>query len=220
MENRLSMRLVLPRLYVILDSALLTISVEDCAQEFADAGVRLLQYRAKDVPALNMLNVSRTLASLLVPRGVSFIVNDRPDIAILAEATGVHVGQEDLGVESARELVGKEKLVGVSTHNLEQFQAAAETSADYIAVGPVFATSSKVNPDPVVGTEFVRRVRDLCEKPIVAIGGITLENAASVIKAGADCVAVISDILRAPDRGRRAKQYLEILGSENRSVTA
>ena len=214
------MRLVLPRLYVILDSALLTIPVEDCAQEFADAGVRLLQYRAKDVPALNMLNVSRTLASLLVPRGVSFIVNDRPDIAILAEATGVHVGQEDLGVESARELVGKEKLVGVSTHNLEQFQAAAETSADYIAVGPVFATSSKANPDPVVGTEFIRRVRELSDKPIVAIGGITLENAASVIVAGADCVAVISDILRAPDRGRRAKQYLEILGSENRSVTA
>jgi thiamine-phosphate pyrophosphorylase len=214
------MRLVLPRLYVILDSALLTIPVEDCAQEFADAGVRLLQYRAKDVPALNMLNVSRTLASLLVPRGVSFIVNDRPDIAILAEATGVHVGQEDLGVESARELVGKEKLVGVSTHNLEQFQAAAETSADYITIGPVFATSSKVNPDPVVGTEFIRRVRELSDKPIVAIGGITLENAASVIVAGADCVAVISDILRAPDRGRRAKQYLEILGSENRSVTA
>jgi thiamine-phosphate pyrophosphorylase len=214
------MRLVLPRLYVILDSALLTIPVEDCAQELADAGVRLLQYRAKDTPALNMLSVSRRLASLTIPRGVSFIVNDRPDIAILAEATGVHVGQEDLGVEPARELVGKEKLVGVSTHNLEQFQAAAETSADYIAVGPVFATSSKVNPDPVVGTEFIRRVRDLSEKPIVAIGGITLENAASVIKAGADCVAVISDILRAPDRGQRAKQYLELLGSENRTATA
>ena len=214
------MRLVLPRLYVILDSALLTIPVEDCAQELADAGVRLLQYRAKDVPALHMLTVSRTLASLLVSRGVSFIVNDRPDIAILADATGVHVGQEDLDVEATRELVGKEKLVGVSTHNLEQFQAAAETSADYIAVGPVFATSSKANPDPVVGTEFVRRVRDLSDKPIVAIGGITLENAASVIKAGADCVAVISDILRAPDRGQRAKQYLEILGSENRRTTA
>jgi thiamine-phosphate pyrophosphorylase len=214
------MRLVLPRLYVILDSALLTIPVEDCAQELADAGVRLLQYRAKDVPALHMLTVSRKLASLIIPRGASFIVNDRPDIAILADATGVHVGQEDLGVESAREVVGKEILVGVSTHNLEQFQAAAETSADYIAVGPVFATSSKVNPDPVVGTEFVRRVRDLSDKPIVAIGGITLENAASVIKAGADCVAVISDILRAPDRGRRAKQYLEILGSENRRATA
>jgi thiamine-phosphate pyrophosphorylase len=214
------MRLVLPRLYVILDSALLTIPVEDCAQELADAGVRLLQYRAKDTPALNMLNVSRKLASLAIPRGISFIVNDRPDIAILAQATGAHVGQEDLDVEAAREVVGTEKLVGVSTHNLEQFRAAAETSADYVAVGPIFATSSKANPDPVVGTEFIRRVRDLSDKPIVAIGGITLENAASVIEAGADCVAVISDILRAPDRGQRAKQYLEILGSENRKARA
>jgi thiamine-phosphate pyrophosphorylase len=213
------MRLVLPRLYVILDSALLSIPVEDCAQELADAGVRLLQCRAKDVPALNMLQISRKLASLMIPRGVSLIVNDRPDIAIMAEATGVHVGQEDLEVEATREFVGKEKLIGVSTHNLEQFQAAAETSADYIAVGPIFATSSKANPDPVVGTEFIRRVREWSEKPIVAIGGITQQNAASVIKAGADCVAVISDILRAPDRGQRAKQYLEILGSENRSAT-
>ena len=214
------MRLVLPRLYVILDSALLTIPVEDCAQELADAGVRLLQYRAKDTPALNMLNASRKLASLAIPRGISFIVNDRPDLAILAEATGAHVGQEDLDVEATRGLVGKEKWVGVSTHNLEQFRAAAETSADYVAVGPIFATSSKANPDPVVGTEFIRRVRDLSDKPIVAIGGITLENAASVIEAGADCVAVISDILRAPDRGQRAKQYLEILGSENRKARA
>ena len=214
------MRLVLPRLYVILDSALLTIPVQDGAQELADAGVRLLQYRAKDVPALNMLNTCRKLAALMAPRQVSFIVNDRPDIANLAEATGVHVGQEDLDVEPARDLVGKEKVVGISTHNLEQFRVAAKTSADYIAVGPIFATLSKANPDPVVGTEGIRRVRDLSDKPIVAIGGITLGNAASVIEAGADCVAVISDILRAPDRGQRAGQYLEMLGSENRSVKA
>ena len=115
---------------------------------------------------------------------------------------------------------GTEKWVGVSTHNLDQFRAAAATSADYIAVGPVFATSSKANPDPVIGTEFIRRVRDLTDKPIVAIGGITLENAAAVIQAGADCVAVISDILRAPDRGARAKQYLETLGAANHTATA
>jgi thiamine-phosphate pyrophosphorylase len=214
------MRLVLPRLYVILDAALLTTPVEDGAQELADAGVRLLQYRAKGEPALNMLNTCRKLAALMAPRQVSFIVNDRPDIANLAEATGVHVGQEDLDVEPARDLVGKEKVVGISTHNLEQFRAAAKTSADYIAVGPIFATLSKADPDPVVGAELIRRVRDLSDKPIVAIGGITLRNAASVIQAGADCVAVLSDILRAPDRGRRARQYLELLGSENRSVKA
>ncbi len=214
------MRLVLPRLYVILDSALLNVPVQDCARELADAGVRLLQYRSKTEPALNLLNFSRSLASLLIPRGVSFVVNDRPDIAVMAGASGVHVGQDDLGVEAARALVGNEKLVGVSTHNLQQFRAAAATSADYIAVGPVFATSSKANPDPVTGTEFIRQVRDLSDKPIVAIGGITLENAASVIQSGADCVAVISDVLRSPDRGLRVKQYLETLGAANHTATA
>ena len=118
----------------------------------------------------------------------------------LSGADGVHVGQDDLSAEQARAIVGEEKLVGVSTHNLEQFREAAATSADYIAVGPIFATKSKANPDPVVGTELIRQVRSLTEKPIVAIGGITLETAASVIEAGADCVAVISDILRAADR--------------------
>ena len=212
------MRLVLPRLYVILDSGLLTIPAQDCAQELAGAGVRLLQYRNKVAPARELLNSSRNLASLLAPLGVSFIVNDRPDVAVLAGASGVHVGQDDLEAEQARELVGKEKWVGVSTHNLEQFQKAAATSADYIAVGPVFSTSSKANPDPVIGTEFVRRVRGLTEKPIVAIGGITLETAASVIEAGADCVAVISDIPLAPDRGRRARQYLDLLGAANHAA--
>ena len=212
------MRLVLPRLYVILDSGLLTIPAQDCAQELAGAGVGLLQYRNKVAPARELLISSRNLASLLTPLGVSFLVNDRPDVAVLAGASGVHVGQDDLEAEQARELVGKEKWVGVSTHNLEQFQKAAATSADYIAVGPVFSTSSKANPDPVIGTEFVRRVRGLTEKPIVAIGGITLESAASVIEAGADCVAVISDILLAPDRGRRARQYLELLGAANHAA--
>jgi thiamine-phosphate pyrophosphorylase len=214
------MRLVLPRLYVILDSALLTIPVQDCAQELADAGVRLLQYRAKKASARGLLNSSQKLASQLVPAGISFVVNDRPDVAVLAGATGVHVGQDDLEVEQARSLVGKDNWVGVSTHNLEQFRAAAATSADYIAVGPVFATSSKASPDVVVGSEFVRRVRDLSEKPIVAIGGITLDNAASVIAAGADCVAVISDVLRASDRGLRARQYLETLSAGNNREAA
>ena len=212
------MRLVLPRLYVILDSALLTIPVQDCAQEFANAGVRLLQYRNKEASARKLLSTTRELAALLGPHGVSFIVNDRPDVAVLAGASGVHVGQDDLEPEQARGLVGKDKLVGVSTHNIEQFHAAAATSADYIAVGPIFATFSKANPDPVVGTELIRRVRGLTAKPIVAIGGITAENAASVIDAGADCVAVISDVLRAADPGKRARQYLELLGAANHAA--
>jgi thiamine-phosphate pyrophosphorylase len=137
---------------------------------------------------------------------------------VLAGADGVHVGQDDLSVEQARALAGKGKWVGVSTHNLEQFQSAAATSADYIAVGPVFRTSSKAHPDPVIGTEFIRQVRGLTDKPLVAIGGITLENAAAVIEAGADCVAVISDILRAREPGRRARQYLDLLDAGNHAA--
>jgi len=211
-------RLVLPRLYVILDSALLSLPVQDCAQSLADAGVRLLQYRSKAASARELLHPSQNLASLLAPRGVAFVVNDRADVAVLAGASGVHVGQEDLSVEQARGLVGDDRWVGVSTHNLEQFQSAAATSADYIAVGPVFATSSKAHPDPVVGIEFVQRARALTDKPVVAIGGITLENSAAVIAAGADSVAVISDILRARNPGERARQYLDLLGAANHAA--
>jgi thiamine-phosphate pyrophosphorylase len=198
---------------------LLPISAQDCAQELAEAGVRLMQYRNKTASARELLDTSRSLASLLSPLGVSFLVNDRPDVAMLAGADGVHVGQEDLAGKQARSLVGPKKWVGISTHNLEQFQEAAATSADYIAVGPIFTTSSKANPDPVVGTELIRRVRGLTDKPIVAIGGISLETAALVIEAGADSVAVIGDILRAPDRTLRARQYLEILGAANRAAS-
>lgn len=177
----------------------------------AEAGVRLLQYRDKCAPARQYLESCRELAEMLCPRGVSFFVNDRPDVAFLAGASGVHVGQEDLDVESARRVAGRDKLVGVSTHNLEQFKRAAASSADYIAVGPVYTTSTKTNPDPVVGVDFLRRVRPLTDKPIVAIGGITLERAAAVIEAGADSVAVISGILSAPDPGEHARQYIKTL---------
>jgi len=146
------------------------------------------------------------------------IVNDRADVAALAGANGVHVGQEDLGVEQARAVIGDSRWIGVSTHNLEQFERATGTSADYIAVGPVFSTATKTNPDPVVGIDFIRRVRALTEKPIVAIGGITLERAAEVIEAGADSVAVISDILRAPDPGARASQYIHVLEAANHAA--
>src|SRR5271167_2232360 len=205
------MRLVLPRLYVILDAALITSPERDCALSLAEAGVRLLQYRNKCAPARHYFDSSRALAEMLCPNGVSFFVNDRPDVTSLAGASGVHVGQDDLDVEQAHRVVGPDKLVGVSTHNLEQFERAAASSADYIAVGPVFSTSSKANPDPVVGVDFIRRVRSLTDKPIVAIGGITLERAASAIEAGADSVAVISGILSAPNPAQRARQYLETL---------
>ena len=208
-------RLVLPRLYMILDAALLTVLETECAQELAAAGVRLLQYRNKGASACELFESSKRLSSLLIPQGVTFVVNDRADVAAAAEASGVHIGQADLGAKAARSVIGTGKLLGVSTHNLDQFKEAAGTSADYIAVGPIFATSTKANPDPVVGLEFLRRVRPLTDKPIVAIGGITLDHAAEVIQAGADCVAVIRDILLARDPGRRVRQYIELLEAAN-----
>jgi len=198
---------------VILDAALLTVPETDCARNLVDAGVRLLQYRNKSASSRELFESAKKLSAQLQPQGVSFVVNDRADVAALVDADGIHVGQRDLSVESARLLVGPSKWVGVSTHNLEQFERAAATSADYIAVGPVFSTSTKINPDPVIGIDFIRTVRTLTEKPIVAIGGITLDRAAQVIRAGADSVAVISDILLAPDPGKRARQFLEILES-------
>jgi thiamine-phosphate pyrophosphorylase len=207
------MRLVLPRLYVILDAALLKQSEKVCAENLAAAGVRLLQFRDKRASPRELLRKSRGLAELLSPQGVTFFVNDRADVASLAGASGVHVGQEDLAVEQARVVIGEAKLVGVSTHNREQFARAAKTAADYIAVGPIFATQTKENPDPVVGLELLRQVRRSTDKPIVAIGGITLERAAEVIAAGADSVSVISDILQAPEPAARAAQYLELLGN-------
>ena len=211
-------RLVLPRLYVILDAALLTVPETDCAQELATAGVRLLQYRNKRASARELFETSKKLLLLLSPLGVSLVVNDRPDVAAVAGANGVHVGQEDLGVEEVRRVVGAEKLVGVSTHNLEQFERAAASSVDYIAVGPIFTTGTKSNLDPVVGTQFIREVRPLTDKPIVAIGGITLQRAPEIIESGADSVAVISDILGAPEPRKRARQYIDLLGPANHAA--
>jgi thiamine-phosphate pyrophosphorylase len=212
------MRLVLPRLYVILDATLLKNSPDDSARELAAAGVRLLQYRNKSASAKELLQTSRWLVSSLESSNTALIVNDRPDVAALSGARGVHVGQDDLDAKQARAVVGNTMWVGVSTHNVEQFRRAAATSADYIAIGPIFATSSKANPDPVVGLEMIHKVRGLTDKPIVAIGGITLERAKAVIEAGADSIAVISDVLLTRNPGERARQYLDVLGETNRAA--
>jgi len=202
---------LLSRLYVILDNALLREPVTQLAAKLMDAGVRVLQYRAKSAPARETFAISKELAQLTRKHQANFFVNDRPDLSYLAGAHGVHVGQEDLSVEQARAIVGPNRWVGVSTHNRQQFVQAAATSVDYVAIGPIFSTTSKANPDPVVGTELLRQLRPLTDKPIVAIGGIRLDRAAEVIEAGADAVAVISDVLRAPDPAEQARRFLEAL---------
>jgi thiamine-phosphate pyrophosphorylase len=207
------MNLVFPRLYAIIDPGLLTTSELVLAETLARSGVELIQYRNKTVPSRQFFEISRQLAVALAPRGVRFIVNDRPDIALLAGAGGVHVGQDDLGVEEARAICGSQKWIGISTHSLEQVVAADRTSADYIAVGPIFPTTTKENPDAVVGTELLRQARQITKKPLVAIGGITLERAAEVYRAGADSLAVIRDLICAASPGDRAHSYLDVAAS-------
>jgi thiamine-phosphate pyrophosphorylase len=199
-----------PVLYAILDPSLISIPIVRFAENLAASGVQLIQLRDKQAASAQLFAQSRDLAAALRPTGAKFIVNDRADIAAVADASGVHVGHDDLPPEAAREIVGTSRWVGVSTHNIEQFAEAGATSADYIAVGPVFPTASKANPDPVVGLELLRAARKLTNKPIVAIGGITLERAASVFEAGADSVAVIRDLLCAADPTVRAREFMAI----------
>lgn len=200
----------LPRLYPILDSSCRSSTPElmVLAEDLAGAGCTLLQYRNKSGNARIMLEQARDLKQRLGST-VRLIMNDRADLCLAAEFDGVHVGQDDLSPESVRKIVGPGRWLGVSTHNPEQLREAALTSADYLAIGPVFSTSSKDNPDPVVGLEGVRRARALTRKPLVAIGGITRSNAVSVIEAGADSVAVISDLIRDPRKS--AEEFLGIL---------
>lgn len=206
-------RLALPPLYVILDAALLSSDPISQTRNLIDAGVRLFQYRNKIAPARELLHASQALCITARQHGATFLVNDRPDVARLAGANGVHLGQKDLNVQASRQIVGGDAIIGLSTHNLEQFQAAIDADPDYIAVGPIYPTDSKKNPDPVVGVDFLRRVRKLTQKPIVAIGGITLERAREVMEAGADSIAVVSDILKAKNPAGRVRQYLEILSA-------
>jgi thiamine-phosphate pyrophosphorylase len=178
------------------------------ARELVTGGCTLLQYRNKSGNARVMLEQAREVKRR-VGGNVKLIMNDRADFCLVAEFDGVHVGQDDLSPESVRGIIGPERWLGVSTHNPEQVREADRTSADYLAIGPVFSTSSKERPDPVVGLEGVRRARQLTRKPLVAIGGITLGNAASVIEAGADSVAVISDLLREPRKS--AEEFFRVL---------
>jgi thiamine-phosphate pyrophosphorylase len=200
-----------PALYAILDATpnQPTASVLSLAQRLADAGVQLIQLRAKHVTARQFQEIANALIAA-TPANVKIIINDRPDIASITHAAGVHVGQEDLPVSAARQICPAPQWVGISTHNLEHLRAANDTSADYIAVGPIYPTTSKENPDPVVGLHLIRAARKLTWKPLVAIGGITINSAFEVFHAGADSVAIISDLLNAKDPVQRAREYLSV----------
>jgi thiamine-phosphate pyrophosphorylase len=204
-----------PRLYPIIDQGLLRqhgIVAGRIAEELKAAGVMLLQYRNKIEEPDSILRRASVIWEVFAGSSCRLILNDHADLVKSAGFGGVHVGQGDLQPEDARRVVGAKRWVGVSTHNDEQVRVADATSADYIAVGPVFATGTKADAEPVVGLEGVRRARGLTQKPVVAIGGITRENARSVVDVGADLVAVISALFIEGETVEKvARDFLEIL---------
>ena len=195
-------QLKLPAVYPILDTALLarlSLPLLDAAEALVEGGARILQLRHKDNWTREAYHAATELASFLRAAQVDFIIDDRADIAKMLDA-GLHVGQHDLPPKDARAIVGDRAILGFSTHNEMQLWAAATEPCTYLALGPIFATSSKVNPDPVVNLEELARLRSLVAKPLVAIGGITLETAPDVWRAGADSIALIGDLFPTPTK--------------------
>jgi len=197
--------------YPILDTETLAqhgIALDTAAAALLEGGAGILQVRQKGHWTRQVFESARQVACLCREAGAVLVVNDRADFAMLLEG-GLHIGQEDLAPRDARKLIGPDALLGFSSHNLEQLSAAGGEPVDYVALGPVYPTSSKHNPDPVVGVDEVRRLRPLIEKPLVAIGGITRANAAGVLNAGADSVAVISDLVPQSPTARSLRERME-----------
>jgi thiamine-phosphate pyrophosphorylase len=209
-------RIELPKLYAIIDAASFAraknpgAAMGKFARALIEGGVRLIQYRNKTGSAREMLEQARAIRKAVGRRArLIMIMNDRADLCLAAGFDGVHVGQEDLSPQAACKIIGKRRWLGVSTHNGKQVREANRSSADYIAIGPVFATTSKARPDPVVGLQGVRAARRATRKTLVAIGGITRANCRAVMGAGADAVAVLSDLLGSP--GKSAEEFRKLL---------
>ena len=212
--------IVVSPLYPILDFSCFAAKTDPIgamlsfAEELLTAGATIIQYRDKHSSALPFLSNARELRRLALNRA-RLIINDRVDLALACDADGVHLGQDDLSPATARKIFdqvndGRTRIIGFSTHNLAQLKEAGSMPIDYIAVGPIFATASKANPDPVIGLDGVRHARKATAKPLVAIGGITRVNARQVREAGADSVAVIADLLDAP--AKAVEDFLRVLG--------
>ena len=205
------MSFVLPRLYPITDTRLSGLTHAEQVERFAAGGAPLVQLREKTASPREFYEAA--LAAVAVARRVKvrLIVNDRVDIALAVGADGVHLGQDDLPPDRARLLLGEGRIIGYSTHSLGQALAADSQPIDYLAIGPIFQTTTKENPDPVVGLGALAEVKARISRPLVAIGGVDIGSARSVIDAGADAVAVISDLFVSPDLGARTAAYFNLL---------
>ena len=214
LRTRLEFRLlVLPALYPILDTAALAArncAVENAADALLEAGAGILQFRHKGPFTRGVFSTAERIAEMCRQAGAIYVIDDRAEIALALNA-GVHLGQDDLPPRDARRIVGPRRVIGFSTHNEEQLRSAADEPADYIALGPIFATGSRENPDPALGIEELRRLRPLSERPLVAIGGITLETAGAVRAAGADSAALIGALLPDPCTKAGIRRRAEVL---------
>jgi len=179
------------------------------AETLLEAGARIMQLRLKDAPGRDFLAAARAIAAICRSRDAILIVNDRVDIAMLADAHGVHLGQEDLPLDTARRIAGPGMIIGISTHNLEQARAAENGGADYIGFGPMYPGGLK-NIAAGVGLGNLRAIRAAVKLPIVAIGGITEARVAETLAAGADAVAIITDVVKAPDVGAKVRSILAL----------
>lgn len=204
-----------PTIYPITDTAISGLSIPAQVEKLIAGGAKLIQIREKKASSRDFVGAVEASIAMARPRGVRIVINDRVDIAMVCKADGVHLGQEDLSPNHARELLGDEAIIGYSTHTIEQAEAAVSLPIDYLAFGPVFPTSTKENPDPVVGLQLLPKIKEIAGvRPLVAIGGITLSNVRSVLEAGADTAAVIHAILSGPER--IAENLLEFLSITTR----
>lgn len=205
------MSLSFPRVYPITDTALSGRSHAELVELLANGGATIIQLREKHATPREFYQAA--IEAMLVARrlGIQLIINDRVDIAVAVKADGVHLGQQDLPPDRARKLLGDSRIIGYSTHSLEQALAAISAPVDYVAIGPIFQTTTKERPDPVVGLEVLGEIKRHSTKPVVAIGGIRLETASSVLAAGADSVAVISDLISSEDISARTRHFFEVL---------
>ena len=211
---------MLPKFYPILDSEVAArhgVDVIDAAEQILSVGARILQFRHKGFFSRDILATAQRLADICRAAGAVFVINDRADIAALLGAA-LHLGQDDLPPSAARRVTGPAARIGFSTHNERQLRAAAREPADYLALGPIFGTASKLNPDPVVGLDELRRLRPLTDRPLVAIGGITRANARGVLAGGADSVAVIADLFPADGNLRARTQEWLLATSDAQNV--
>ena len=197
-------------LYPIIDLEIVDCSLESLLTKLSEAGASLVQLRGKKSSSKDLLKLSTQMVNMTQDHSLKVIVNDRVDIAWLSKADGVHLGQDDLPCSDARQILGSKAIIGLSTHTLKQACQAEDSTADYIAIGPIYRTQTKENPDPIVSLDELKAIRKAVTKPLIAIGGITTKNALPLFDLGVDSVAVVRDIVLSENVHQQVSNYSKL----------